>query len=90
MKKLLTKVGIKCKSTSDTMTIYGGRKITSNKKTIVTKTKGDHRICMSAVILALATGIKMKIENFETVKTSFPNFVGLIKNLGGKIEIEKN
>ena len=90
MKKLLTKAGIKCKSTSDTMTIYGVSNINYNKKTIVTKTKGDHRICMSAAILALATGIKMKIKNFETVNTSFPNFIGLIKNLGGKIEIKKN
>ena len=45
---------------------------------------------MSAAILALVTGIKMKIKNFETVNTSFPNFIGLIKNLGGKIEIKKN
>ena len=45
---------------------------------------------MSAVILALVTGIKIKINNFETVNTSFPNFISLIRNIGGKIEIKKN
>ena len=42
---------------------------------------------MSGVILSLAAGIKSKINNFETVNTSFPGFISLIKNLGGKVEI---
>ena len=55
------------------------------------KTRGDHRICMSSIIFSLATGIKTKIYNFETINTSFPGFLSLIKkNLGAKIEIKKN
>ena len=73
------------------MTIYGKNKIGIQNKSIVVKTKGDHRICMSALILSLITGIKTKINNFETVNTSFPSFISLIKkNLGAKIEIKKN
>ena len=65
--------------------------IKQNKnKSILTKTKGDHRICMSTAILSLVTGIRAKIKNFETVNTSFPGFIPLIKNLGAKIEIKKN
>ena len=90
MQKLLTQSGIFCKSTNDTMTIYGKKNLNYKKKYITVKTKGDHRICMSAVILALVTGIKIKINNFETVNTSFPNFISLIRNIGGKIEIKKN
>ena len=90
MQKLLTQSGIFCKSTNDTMTIYGKKNLNFKKKYITVKTKGDHRICMSAVILALVTGIKIKINNFETVNTSFPNFISLIRNIGGKIEIKKN
>ena len=52
------------------------------------QTKGDHRICMSSMILSLATGIKTKINNFETVNTSFPGFESIIKNIGGKIAIK--
>ena len=44
---------------------------------------------MSAVILSLITGIKTKINNFETVKTSSPNFLKVVKLLGGKFKIEK-
>jgi 5-enolpyruvylshikimate-3-phosphate synthase len=45
---------------------------------------------MSWAILGLLLGGKLKIHNFETVNTSFPNFIKLIKNIGGKIEIKKN
>ena len=44
---------------------------------------------MSTVILSLVTGIKAKIKNFETVKTSSPSFLNTIKSLGGQFEIEK-
>jgi len=91
MKKILIQAGIKCNNTKDSMTIYGKNKINNNKKIITVKTKGDHRICMSSIIFSLATGIKTKINDFETINTSFPGFLSLIKkNLGAKIEIKKN
>jgi len=91
MKKILTQAGIKCKNTKDSMTIYGRNKIESKKKFILVKTKDDHRICMSSIILSLVTGIRTKIKNFETINTSFPGFISLIKkNLGAKIEFKKN
>ena len=91
MKKILTQAGIKCKSTKDSITIYGKNKIETSNKYILVKTKGDHRICMSSVIFSLVTGIRTKINNFETVNTSFPGFISLIKkNLRAKIEIKKN
>ena len=43
---------------------------------------------MSWTILGLLLGGKFKIHNFETVNTSFPGFISLIKHLGGKIEIK--
>ena len=87
-KKILVQAGIKCKITKDAMVIYGKDKIEIRNKLILTKAKGDHRICMSSAILALVTGIRTKIKNFETVNTSFPGFIPLIKNLGGKIVIK--
>ena len=72
---------------SDSMIIYGKNRIETQNKSIIVNTKGDHRICMSATIFSLVTGIKTKIKNFETVNTSFPGFISLIKNLGGKIVI---
>ena len=87
-KKILVQAGIKCKITKDSIVIYGKDRIENQNKSILTKTKGDHRICMSSVILSLVTGIRAKIKNFETVNTSFPGFIPLIKNLGGNIVIK--
>ena len=79
MKKILVQVGIKCKSTKDSMIIYGNSNIKKGNKFISVDTKGDHRICMSSTVLSLVTGIKTKINNFETVNTSSPNFLKIIK-----------
>ena len=87
-KKILVQAGIKCKTTKGSMIIYGIDKIETQNKSILVKTRGDHRICMSSTILSLVTGISAKIENFETVNSSFPGFFSIIKKLGGKIVIK--
>ena len=89
MKKILNQIGIKCKSTKSEMKIFGSANITKKNTTIKVPNLGDHRICMSAVILSLVTGIKAEIKNFETVKTSSPSFLQIIKSLRGNFEIKK-
>ena len=89
MKTILKQIGIKCKSKKDEMKIYGNDKIIKTNKKIKVGNLGDHRICMSSAILALSTGIKAEIRNFETVRTSSPSFLKIIKSLGGKFEIKK-
>ena len=88
IKKILVQAGIKCKTTKNSMIILGKNKIKIFNKSIIVKTEGDHRICMSSIIFSLVTGIKTKIENFETVNTSFPGFISIIKKLGGKIAVK--
>ena len=44
---------------------------------------------MSSFILAILTGAKTKIRNFDTVYTSSPSFLKIIKNLGARFEIQK-
>ena len=89
MKKILIQVGVRCKSTKDEMKIFNTSGIKKSNVKIKVPNLGDHRICMSAVILSLVTGIKAEIKNFETVKTSSPSFLKTIKSLGGKFEIKK-
>ncbi len=89
MKKILKQINIRCKSTKDEMKIWGLREIKKSNSNISVPNLGDHRICMSVAILSLITGIKAKIKNFETVNTSSPSFLKIIKHLGGKYEIEK-
>jgi 3-phosphoshikimate 1-carboxyvinyltransferase len=89
MKKILTQIGVRCKSSKNEMKIFGDSKIKKSNTIIKVPNLGDHRICMSAVILSLATGIKAEVKNFETVGTSSPSFLKIIKSLGGKFEIKK-
>ena len=86
MKKVLKQIGIKAEVSKDQIKIFGNPKVKDSKKTIKIPNLGDHRICMSAVILSLLTGSKAYIKNFETVNTSSPNFLKIIKDLGAKFE----
>ena len=84
----LNKIGIKTISTANSLKVFGNPNIKIKKKLDIYP-KGDHRIAMSWAILGLLTSErKIKIHNFETVNTSFPNFVSLIRSLGGEIEIQ--
>ena len=89
MKKILSQIGIKCKLSKDEMKVYGQGMIDANKKKITVGNLGDHRISMCAFILAILTNAKAHIKNFETVFTSSPSFLNIMKNLGAKFEIQK-
>ena len=89
MQKILSQIGVKSIATKNDLKIYGKKFVNNKNKIIKVPNLGDHRICMSAVILALLTGIKTKIHNFETVYTSSPSFLKIMKQLGAKFEIQK-
>ena len=87
MQKVLKQIGIKSVSTKNDLKIFGKGKISFFNKIITIPNLGDHRICMSSFVLAILTGVKTKIRNFETVNTSSPSFLKLMKILGAKFEI---
>ena len=89
MQKILKQVGIKSKASNDQLKIFGKDTIEASNKRILVKNLGDHRICMSSFILAVLTGAKTNIKNFETVNTSSPSFLKIMKNLGANFEIQK-
>ena len=89
MQKILKQIGIKSKFINNDLKIFGKGMIDASNKKIIVPNLGDHRICMSAFILAILTGAKTKIKNFETVFTSSPSFLKIVKFLGAKYEIQK-
>ena len=89
MQKVLKQIGIKSIFSKNKLKIFGSDLIKIRNKKVKIPNLGDHRICMSSTILSLITGIKTKINNFETVKTSSPNFLRTIKSLGAKFEVAK-
>ncbi len=89
MQKILKQIGVKSVSTENQIRIFGKGMIEANNKKILVPNLGDHRICMSAFVLAILTRAKVKIKNFETVFTSSPSFLSIMKNLGAKFETQK-
>ena len=89
MQKILNQINVKSKLRKDSFTINGQGKIDASNKIINVPNLGDHRICMSSFVLALLTGAKVKIKNFETVFTSSPSFLSIMKLLGAKFEVHK-
>ncbi len=86
MQKVLKQIGVKSKASKGEVRIFG-KKITSFKnKKIKVPNLGDHRICMSTFILSILIGAKTEIKNFETVFTSSPSFLKIMKSLGVKFE----
>lgn len=88
MAKILKQIGIKCKLEKDQMKIYGKGKFDARNKKIIVKNLGDHRVAMCAFIIGLLTNAKTHIKNFETVFTSSPSFLKIMKSLGAKFEIQ--
>ena len=86
MKKILDQIDIKSRISKGEFKIYGKGIINAKDKGINVPNLGDHRICMSSFVLALLTGAKTKIKNFETVYTSSPSFLKIMKTLGAKFE----
>jgi len=89
MQKILSQIGVKSTSGNNELKIYGKGLFDAKNKKITVKNLGDHRICMSSFILGILTGAKTKIKNFETVFTSSPSFLIIMKSLGAKFEIQK-
>ena len=50
--------------------------------------RGDHRIAMAAAVLALTAAGPSRIRDVDCIATSFPRFVGTLRALGAKIDVE--
>ena len=65
MQKVLKQIGVKTIASSNRIKIFGSDNFNLCKKKVFVPNLGDHRICMSTFILAILTGAKTKINNFD-------------------------
>ncbi len=79
--KILNLMGIKNDLTSSSIRIFGNPRINIEKKIIIKDYLQDHRIFMSSVVAALSFGGEWHIHNKNSINTSFPNFLKILKNL---------
>ena len=89
MQKVLKQVGVKSKFYKKDLKIFGKGMFDASDKKIFVPNLSDHRISMSAFILSVLTGARANIKNFDTVFTSSPSFLKIMKLLGAKFEIQK-
>tara|TARA_Y100000591_G_C21793247_1_gene677795 strand:- start:181 stop:1527 length:1347 start_codon:yes stop_codon:yes gene_type:complete len=89
MQLILKQIGVRSIFYRNELKVIGKGAVNAQNKKINVPNLGDHRICMATFVLALLTGAKAKIKNFETVYTSSPSFLKIMKLLGAKFEIQK-
>lgn len=86
MQNVLKQIGVKSSISNGEVKIFGKEIANIKNKKILVPNLGDHRICMSTFVLSILIGSKTVIKNFETVFTSSPSFLKIMKSLGVRFE----
>jgi 3-phosphoshikimate 1-carboxyvinyltransferase len=82
--KILNMMGIKTILTNNSIKIYGNPRLKVKDKIEVKNYLKDHRIFMMSMIAALSFGGHFKLHDPDSIKTSFPSFLNLIKKIQKK------
>ena len=83
--KFLNMIGIKVERKEDNIQIHGNPNLEIDKELHIKNYLKDHRVFMMSCIAALSFGGKWKIDDKDSINTSFPIFLKILKNLGAKI-----
>ena len=81
----LKKFGFYIKSTINSISIIGNKKINPAREVVI-DSKFDHRIAMSFLCLGLLMVNGVKVKNAETINSSFPSFFNIMKSLGANLK----
>jgi 3-phosphoshikimate 1-carboxyvinyltransferase len=82
--KILNMMGVKTKLTKNSIKIYGQPKLKIKKNIVIKNFLKDHRIFMMSTIAALTFGGHWTIHDSDSIKTSFPSFLEIIKKISKK------
>jgi 3-phosphoshikimate 1-carboxyvinyltransferase len=79
--KILNMMGVKTILTNHSLKIYGNPKLEIKKEIIIKEYLKDHRVFMMSTIAALTCGGQWKIYDKDSINTSFPSFLKIIKEI---------
>ena len=79
--KILDLMGVKNTMTKNSLRIYGNPNLNLNKKIVIKNFLKDHRIFMMSAIAAMTLGGNWKINDADSIKTSFPKFLKIMREL---------
>jgi 3-phosphoshikimate 1-carboxyvinyltransferase len=82
--KILNMMGVRTELTKDSIKIYGQPNLEIKKMITIKNYLKDHRIFMMSTIAALTCGGKWKIYDMDSINTSFPTFLTIIKKINKK------
>ena len=83
--KFLKLIGIKVERYKNDIQIYGKPNLILSKNYQMKNFLKDHRIFFLSCITALTLGGKWKIHDKDSINTSFPDFLKILKRLGANI-----
>ncbi len=83
--KFLRMIGVKVLRNKNDIKIYGNPDLNLYGNYQIKNFLKDHRIFMMSCVAALTLGGNWKIDDKDSIKTSFPKFLNILKNLGAKI-----
>ena len=79
--KILKYMGIRNVMTKNSIKIFGNPNLEIKKKISIKNFSKDHRVFMMSVIAALTCGGKWKINDLDSINTSFPKFLEILKKI---------
>ena len=82
--KILKMMGVKTELTKESIKIFGQPNLTITKPIVIKNYLKDHRIFMMSTIAALTFGGQWKIHDKDSINTSFPSFLKIIKDMSDK------
>ena len=82
--KILNMMGVKTVLTKDSIKIYGQPNLKITKQIIIKNYLKDHRVFMMSTIAGLTCGGQWKIHDKDSINTSFPSFLKIIKKINSK------
>lgn len=85
MVHVLRAFGVDCDELPDGLVVRGKE---GPLTPAVVESRGDHRIAMTAAILALHASGPTRIDDCQCIATSFPRFVGTLRALGARVDVQ--
>ncbi len=87
MARVLRAFGVECEERPDGMVIQGvGDK---PLRAADVSSEHDHRIAMASTVLGLCADGPSRVRDADNIATSFPRFVGTLRALGARVEVEQ-
>ena len=82
--KILNMMGIKTELTKDSIKIYGQPNLEITKPIEIKNYLKDHRVFMMSTIAALTCGGQWKIHDKDSVNSSFPSFLKILRKINNE------